>query len=115
VSERAPPDGPRTSRRARAARWLRARWRGEGPLGEVFWNDMLLVGTGINVATTLAAMALLASEAPTALAAAVFFAPLPVNLFLLVAVWRSAEAAPPGLATAARLAAALWFLAATAL
>lgn len=91
------------------------RWRGEAPLGAVFWDDMLLLGTGVNVAATLAAMALVAGGVPGALAAATFFLPAPFNLFLLVAVWRSAAPAPAGTATAARVAAALWFVVATSL
>lgn len=105
----------RTGRGSAAVAGLRARWRGELPLGLVFWNDMLLLGTAINAAATLGAMLLLASDAATALAVVVFFAPLPANVFLLVAVWRSAGAAPPATAAAARTAAFVWFLAATSL
>jgi hypothetical protein len=97
------------------AQALRARWRGELPLGTAFWSDMLLTGTAINAATTVAALLLISEGAPTPLAAAVFLAPLPVNAFLVVAVWRSAARAPAGAASAARAAAAIWFVLATAL
>ncbi|HEY9548547.1 MAG TPA: hypothetical protein VIR45_03520, partial [Kiloniellaceae bacterium] len=77
--------------------------------------DMWLVGTTINLATSLAALLLLARDAPTALGAAVFFSPLPYNLLLLISVWRSAaRTAGPG-AGAAQLAAAAWIVLATVL
>jgi hypothetical protein len=94
---------------------VRARWRGEAPLGTVFWTEMLCYGTALNVATTLGALLALVSGGSGLLAAAVHFSPAPVNLFLLVAVWRSAEAAPVSTAGAVRLAAFLWFVAAMAL
>lgn len=94
---------------------MRRRWQGEAPLGKVFWDDMLLVGTAVNVATTLLAMFLFSTAAPVALAVTIFFVPLPLNFFLAVAVWRSAGAAPAATAFAARMAAIAWFVAATTL
>jgi len=96
-------------------RFFTSRWRGQSDLGTVFWRDMLLVGTIINGATTLASIAALAAGAPAALAAAVFFAASPYNVFLLFAVWRSAENSETAVRTAARLAALLWLAAASLL
>jgi hypothetical protein len=97
-----------------AGRWTGARWRGEAPLGIVFWRDMLLYGTMINVVATLASLMLLAFDAPAALATAIFFLPLPWNFFLFYAVWRCAALA--GLVgAAAQILAALWLVGATAL
>ena len=76
---------------------------------------MVLVGTAANVVTTLTAMILISAEASIALVVAIFFAPLPLNAFLVVAVWRSAESASATAAFAARIASVAWFLAATAL
>ena len=55
---------------------------------ELFWRDMVLMGTLINLLFTGAALALAASDLPIALAAVVHFAPLPYNIFLVAAVWR---------------------------
>ena len=95
--------------------WVLTRWRGDAPLGTVFWHDMLLIGTIVNAATTLAAIGILAAGAPPALSMAVFVAPLPWNLLLFVAVWRSAAKAGGVLAMAAQLAALVWLIAATTL
>ena len=97
------------------AHWVGKRWRGEVPLDRVFWTDMLFIGTAVNVATTVIAMVLIASDGPSVLVVAVFFSPLPLNVFLVVAVWRSAEAASATGAFAARTASLVWLLAATAL
>jgi hypothetical protein len=96
-------------------RWILSRWHGDAPLGTVFWRDMLFVGTLINVATTLAAIGLLAIDAPTVPAVLVYFAPIPWNLLLFFSVWRSASKAPGLVATSAQVAAAIWLIAATTL
>lgn len=54
----------------------------------LFWRDMVLVGTLVNLLFTGGALAMAASGLSIALAAAVHFAPLPYNLFLVGAVWR---------------------------
>lgn len=64
------------------------RWRGEVPMRVLFWRDMVLVGTMINLLATGVALAMAASDVDIVLAAAMHFAPLPFNLFLVAAVWR---------------------------
>ena len=81
------------------------------PLSRVLWHDMLVVGTVVNVATGLAGLLLFANEAPTALAASVYFAPLPYNVFLLAAVWRGAEQAAAAQAAIARAVSLVWTIA----
>lgn len=54
----------------------------------LFWRDMVLVGTLINLLFTAVALVVAASGGSIALAAALHFAPLPFNLFLVAAVWR---------------------------
>ncbi|WEX08551.1 hypothetical protein [Chelativorans sp. AA-79] len=88
--------------------FLLSRLRGEAALATVFWRDMMLVGTMINAAATLAAMALLASEIPIIAALLMFLAPLPWNLFLFFSVWRSAERAEATAALAAKAGATIW-------
>jgi hypothetical protein len=70
------------------AGFFRSRWRAEVPMRVLFWRDMVLVGTLVNLLATGVALALAASDLDIALAAAVHFAPLPYNLFLVAAVWR---------------------------
>lgn len=76
--------------------FLTRRWRGEVPLETVFWRDMIVIGTVINVLTTAASMALFAFDFPAGLALLVFFAPLPLNLFLFLAVWKASPSAGEG-------------------
>lgn len=80
------------------------RWRGEVVLGRLFWRDMLLGATLLNVAATLAALGALAVKAPSWLALALHFAPLPYNAFIVAAVSRSCASAP-----LTRAASAVWF------
>ena len=96
-------------------RFTLSRWRGEAPLAIVFWRDMMLTGSMINAVATLAMMALLASKAPIIVALFVFFVPLPLNFFLFIAVWRSAERAAGPLTLVAQVGAAIWLIAATTL
>ncbi len=87
-----------------------SRWRGDLPLARLFWRDMVVFGTALNLLVTFVALAISANRAPIELAAAVHFSTLPYNVFLFAAVWRNADRRP-GL----RLGAALWLLAATLL
>ena len=92
------------------SRFFAARWRGSVALERLFWRDLIIVGTAINIAATLAALGLLAAKAPLAAALAVHIAPLPYNLFLAFAVWRTAERRGGGLAFAYQLAAIAWLV-----
>lgn len=90
--------------------FLRARWSGELPLARALWRDMIAVGTLVNLAAALIALLLVARDAPAGVGAAVYFAPLPYNLLLLVSVWRSAARTGGPPAATAQLLAALWFV-----
>jgi hypothetical protein len=92
-------------------------WAGEVPLARVFWSYAMIGGTALNAAATLLAMALLAADASALLALAAFALPIPYNLFVLVAVWRSASAyqGPRLLADLARVASVIWAVAASTL
>jgi hypothetical protein len=68
--------------------FFRSRWHGQVPLKVLLWRDTVWVGTLVNVAASFLALAALALGAPTGLAVAVHFAPLPYNVFLLAAVLR---------------------------
>lgn len=97
------------------AGFIAARWRGEVPLSGLFWRDMVLTGSAINVVTTIAALVVLGLKAPTWAALAVHFAAFPYNLFLFLAVWRTAEKATPATAWIAQSGAAAWLILATML
>ncbi len=54
----------------------------------LFWRDMVLLGTLINLLATGLALGVVASGGSVALAAGLHFSPMPCNLFLVAAVWR---------------------------
>lgn len=65
------------------------RWRGEVPLRIVLWQDMLAIGTAVNLLATFAALITASKGGPTWAAAVIHFSPLPYNLFLFAAVGRA--------------------------
>lgn len=71
---------------------VRRRWRGEVPLRTVLWRDMLTAGTVLNLCTGVASLIMLATGGDVRWAVLVHFAPLPINLFLLSAVFRAPQA-----------------------
>ncbi|WP_036258395.1 hypothetical protein [Mesorhizobium sp. WSM3224] len=97
------------------AGFFRRRWKGETPLDRLFWRDMLLVGTVLNMASSALALILLGLKLPLWLVLAVHFLPVPYNIFLTIAVWRTAEktsGAKGGLkAQLMLLGSALWLIA----
>ncbi|MCD6671791.1 MAG: hypothetical protein LT106_02965 [Burkholderiaceae bacterium] len=72
-------------------------------MSTLLWRDMLIIGTAVNAVATFVALMLAARGTPSALVAAVHFAPLPYNVFLWVAIWRS-----PGRTTQAALLSTVW-------
>ncbi|CAG0980755.1 hypothetical protein RHIZO_01726 [Rhizobiaceae bacterium] len=100
--EAAPPGG--------MAAYFRSRWNGQLPLATLFWRDMVIVGTTVNIAATLTAVLLLALDAPAPLAVAIHFAPVPWNVFLFTSVWRATARLRPTAAFAWQSAAALWLV-----
>lgn len=91
------------------ADFFRSRWLGQVPLDRLFWRDMLLAGTLINMASSALALVLLGLKLPLWLVLAVHFAPVPYNIFLTSAVWRTAESGPK--ASLMLLGSALWLIA----
>lgn len=84
------------------------RWRGVASLGTLFWRDMMIVGTGLNLVTSFLSLMALGFKAPTWLAMAIFFSPLPYNVFLVIALWRCLETQPTRYAGTVRIAALTW-------
>jgi hypothetical protein len=70
--------------------FILSRLRGDAPLHTVFWRDMVIVGTGLNVLATAAALIMLVAEAPGSWPVLTHLVPQPWNLFVVFAVWRSA-------------------------
>ena len=68
-----------------------ALWRGEKPLWEAFWWYAMVFGTLLNLLTTIIFFFMVSAGAPYWLALAEFALPIPYNIFMVVAVWRSAE------------------------
>lgn len=95
--------------------YIRERLDGSAPLATVFWRDMMLVGTMLAIASTAAALAVFASDAPTALGVAVFLSPLPYNALVTMGVWKAADQTTPVWRDLARIIALLWLIAATVL
>jgi hypothetical protein len=91
--------------------FFRARWRGEALLDRLFWRDMLLVGTILNVTSSALALILLGLKLPLWLVLAVHFLPVPYNIFLTIAVWRTAEKSGGLKAQLMMLGSALWLIA----
>lgn len=67
------------------------RWRGETALATLYWHDMVLVGSVINLMTGFAALMLAAQGVNLVVAAVVHFALLPYNAFLVAALWRTPQ------------------------
>ena len=70
----------------------------------------MIYGTLLNMITTFAALAALSLGAPGLVALAIFLLPLPYNIFVVIAVWRSAARyrGPARWAQLARIAVVAW-------
>jgi hypothetical protein len=91
------------------------RWRRQVPLGLLFWRDMIVVGSAVNLVMAFVSLMALGFKADLSVAMLIYFAPLPYNLFLVGAVWRTADLADATRASTARIGAAGWLVAATLL
>lgn len=85
-----------------------ARLAGEVQLERIFWTDMVIVATLLNIVAAYIGILLFGLKLPPWLPVAVFLSPLPYNLFLYVAVWRASARVEPRTAAAYRAAAVVW-------
>jgi hypothetical protein len=94
---------------------ISALWRGERPLWETFWWYAVVFGTLANLITTLAFFFLASKDVNYALSFAAYALPVPYNVFVLIAVWRSAGnyQGPEIQAHLARAAITIWCVAAS--
>lgn len=85
-------------------------WAGEVPLGEVFWTYAVAGGLLVNAVGTVLCLWALSVGASLLFIYLPMAAPIPYNLFMLVAVWRSAAryTGPRERADLARAAIILW-------
>jgi hypothetical protein len=93
------------------AGFFRSRLQGQVPLDRLFWRDMVLVATLASVASSALALVLLGLKLPLWLVLAVHFLPVPYNIFLTIAVWRTAEKSGGLKAQLMMLGSALWLIA----
>jgi hypothetical protein len=63
---------------SQTAGFLGRRWRGEAPLSRLYWRDMLIVGSFINLFTGFIALMVAAQGGELWVAATVHFATLPL-------------------------------------
>jgi len=109
-------DGTRNAASTGLRQFFAARWNGEISLATLFWRDMVVVGTGLNIAATLGAIVLLVvAKLPLVAVLALHFALTPYNLFLAFAGWRTAERRGGGAAFAWQMAAIIWLIAVLAI
>jgi hypothetical protein len=65
------------------------RWQGGVGWTTLFWRDLLLMGTGLNVLMTGTALALLTQDASMHWVLLAHLSPLPYNLLIVWALWRA--------------------------
>ena len=99
-----------------SAKFVNRLWTGEFPLGQAFWRYAVGYGLLLNLVTHPAFFALLVNDANMVLVVLAFAAPVPYNIFIVVAVWRSADRyqGPKAWAELARVGTVIWMLALTA-
>lgn len=86
-------------------------WRGEEPLARVFWEYMIGWATVLNLIATGAGLAVFAKDGPLWLGLLLHFAAVPLNIFLVVSVWRAAARESGSIfANTARIGSAVWFV-----
>lgn len=89
-----------------------ARWHGQVPLDRVFFFDMLLIATAINLVTSFVSLMAFGFKAPDWVAVAIYLSPLPYNIFLILCIWRATERGG-GSASFYRMGALAWLVIAT--
>ncbi|MGI9569162.1 MAG: hypothetical protein ACR2PH_05375 [Desulfobulbia bacterium] len=87
-------------------------WSGDVHLNDVFWNYAIVYGLIINLATTALLFISLLYKWHTAFIVVIFLMPIPYNIFITIAVWRSAEKfdGPGSWPDYAKVAVVIWFI-----
>jgi hypothetical protein len=63
------------------------RWQGRIGWHTLFWRDLLVIGTGLNLLMTGTALVLLSQGVPAQWALLVHLLPLPYNLLIVSSIW----------------------------
>ena len=92
--------------------YFRRLWQGDLPLSRVFWTDMLVIGTLVNLATLLVAILLFGVDAPLIYGVVLFLVHIPYSIALFIGVWRSAAREKSRWSPPAQVAAVIWLIAA---
>lgn len=71
--------------------FITQRWHDRVGWSMLFWRDLLLIGTGLNVLMTGTALALLSQDAPIQWVLLAHLLPLPYNMFIVSAIWRAPQ------------------------
>jgi len=66
-------------------------WDGRVPLKQVFWQWAIVYGLLVNLVTSALFFGLVIYDVAPLLLIVAFILPVPFNLFVVVAVWRSAD------------------------
>lgn len=82
---------------------------GEIPLKRVFFYDMLLIGTIINITIGLATLLAFSLNSPIWLPIAIYLSAQPYNVTLCISVWRSAGREASRWSDLARIGTIIWF------
>jgi hypothetical protein len=69
---------------------LKSLWAGDVPLPETFWWYAVAYGVLANIITSGLFLILIVEDVTPWLLVPVFLLPVPYNIFVIVAVWRSA-------------------------
>ena len=86
-------------------RFFSERWEARIPFQKLFWRDLLVFGTGVNVLVTFVGLMLIAQGYPPYWAVITHLLVLPYNMFLVLAVLRW-----PNVRTTFKVAAGGWLL-----
>lgn len=87
-------------------------WRGDLPLAYVVWRHAVAYALVVNLAFDIPFYALIINQASALWIILAFLAPVPYNIFVIVAVWRSAANYPgeQKWADLARVGSLLWIV-----
>lgn len=65
------------------------RWRAQIGWPTLFWRDLLLIGTSLNLLMTGTALVLISRDVPMQWVLLAHLSPLPYNLLIVSAIWRA--------------------------
>ena len=91
--------------------FLDARLRGAAPLGTVFWRDMFVIGTLVNVVMSAGSMIYFSQNGEMVPFLLMYFAPVPYNLFITYSVWKASHQVGGAWALAAQFLSLCWCVA----